>query len=319
MTAGYCSIMIGICTYRRPDGLAQTLASLDALDVREIAGIPVSVLVVDNAPEAGAEAVVAQWANTHRFPTAVDHEPKKGLSAARNRILAQARSSGAAYLAFIDDDEMATPGWLAALYHRACETGAGAVIGPVAPVFVEAPARHVPAECYQTRLPTSDGFVTDGYTSNALIDLEAVRFLDLTFDPDLDQTGGEDTMFFKAMVDGGLAIAWAADAMVQETIPPSRATATWLWRRWYRTGMVEGRLVARSFRPGSVSARLKNLALGLARVGLGAGRLFASLLVSSWRQPQRTVKCAYTLCRGVGQVAFALGHSYNAYDRRNYR
>ncbi|WFE27114.1 glycosyltransferase family 2 protein [Solwaraspora sp. WMMD791] len=103
-------ITVVVCTRERPDGLTRTLDSvLDQQYPR------FRVLVVDNAPVSDDTARVAAEAADR---AAVDgraevdyvREPRPGLSHARNRAL---RAAPGEILAWIDDDEIADPHWLA--------------------------------------------------------------------------------------------------------------------------------------------------------------------------------------------------------------
>jgi glycosyltransferase involved in cell wall biosynthesis len=70
------------------------------------------VLVVDNASTDGTPALLADLARRHAPLLRVVREPRLGLSVARNLALAEA---GGDVVAFLDDDAVPRPGWLAAL------------------------------------------------------------------------------------------------------------------------------------------------------------------------------------------------------------
>src|SRR3546814_12640715 len=55
-------------------------------------------------------------------------------------------------------------------------------------------------------------------------------------------------MLFRDLLDAGERIVFAADAVVYETVPPSRPRLGWLLRRWYRTGNIEAALYLRGRR-----------------------------------------------------------------------
>jgi glycosyltransferase involved in cell wall biosynthesis len=98
---------IVICTYNRAALVARAIG--DALAEAYHAGA--EVLVVDNASTDDTPALLARLAR--RSPgLRLAHEPHLGLSAARNRGLAEARGEVTVYL---DDDAVPEPGWLAAL------------------------------------------------------------------------------------------------------------------------------------------------------------------------------------------------------------
>ena len=97
-------ITVVVCTRERPDALARCLESLRAQRYPAY-----SILVVDNAPVTGATAKVVRAA-ARRGPVEYLVEPVPGLSRARNAAVAAAPDR---ILAWIDDDEVADPHWLA--------------------------------------------------------------------------------------------------------------------------------------------------------------------------------------------------------------
>lgn len=96
------SLTVVICTRDRPQGLRRTL---DSLARQSDPGF--EVLVVDNSADgAVARAVV----DVDGLRVRCCHEPVPGLSRARNRGLSEVRSE---LIAWIDDDEVADPDWIA--------------------------------------------------------------------------------------------------------------------------------------------------------------------------------------------------------------
>src|ERR1700690_4174155 len=120
-----------IATFRRPGGLARLLGSL-ALQQGDVPGF--EVLVVDNDAAGSAAAVCEEFRDRLRLRYMV--EPVRGIALARNRAVA---SSESPFLAFIDDDNEATPNWLASLHRVAEAQKADAVFGPIVFRFVEEP------------------------------------------------------------------------------------------------------------------------------------------------------------------------------------
>ncbi len=98
-------VTVAVCTRERPESLRRTLASLAGL-IRA----PDEVLVVDNAPATDATRSAVEALGDPRVRYVL--EPVPGLSAARNRALAEATG---AVLAFTDDDVLVDPGWLGGL------------------------------------------------------------------------------------------------------------------------------------------------------------------------------------------------------------
>ena len=307
-----------ICTFRRPDDLALTLRSLAAQVLVSMTPGNVAIIVVDNDPERSASEVCS--GNGHAVPFALHyvHEPQRGLSNARNCALDAAAASGARFVAFIDDDQMADPVWLENLHFRLNESGADAAIGPVWPVFAKVPPAYmIEGGFFAKSLPRSSGFTEDGYTGNSLLDRASEIAHDLRFDPRCNETGGEDTLFFNALVNRGGRIAWAQRSVVWESIPQNRASLGWLARRWYRTGTVEAQLGAHDARSWRGRAR----SFGKGTVRLGAGALLIAGAAFSGTPSRRSAMTGrlYTLARGAGLLASALGHSYREYASNRYR
>jgi glycosyltransferase involved in cell wall biosynthesis len=111
---------IVICTYNRAALLGRAVASALA----EAHGVTAEVLVVDNASTDETPALLARLAR-RSAGLRLAHEPRLGLSAARNRGLAEARGAVTVYL---DDDAVPHPGWLDALL-RPYDAPAVAAVG----------------------------------------------------------------------------------------------------------------------------------------------------------------------------------------------
>lgn len=310
-------IAICICTYNRPEGLKAALRSLDGQQLTTLSEDQIVVIAVDNSEGGSAKAICDAYAENGRFAFRTVHQPAKGLANARNACLAAAEREQAAHILFLDDDEAAAPSWVEALLDRLTQSGAAAAIGPVFPVFERPPSAWLPVHRFVNRVADTGGFTEDGHSCNAAISMAAIRAGHLSFDLRFNETGGEDTMFFKALRAQGGRIAWAETAHVHEFVPAHRMRANWLFRRWYRTGIVEAQL-AQGAAP-SMRGRLRNLAHGLARLAAGSARSLHALIVHGWREPDRFIASFYTLCRGAGYVSGALGMSYREYSRPAYR
>jgi succinoglycan biosynthesis protein ExoM len=311
------TIAICICTYNRPEGLRAALRSLDGQRLATLSEAQIVVIAVDNSEDGSAKAICDAYAQNGRFAFRYVHQPAKGLVHARNACLAAAAQEQATHILFLDDDEAAAPSWVEALLGRLVQSGAAAAIGPVFPVFERPPSAWLPVHRFVNRVKETGGFAEDGHSCNAAISMAAIRAGHLSFDMRFNETGGEDTMFFKALRARGDRIAWAEAAHVHEFVPAHRMRANWLFRRWYRTGIVEAQL-AQGAAP-SVGGRLGNFVRGLARLGAGGARSLHALIVHGWREPDRFIASFYTLCRGAGYVSGALGLSYREYSRPAYR
>jgi len=240
-------------------------------------------------------------------------EPRRGITFARNAALETAAALGSDFVAFIDDDEVPAPRWLTALLAAQRRSGATAVLGAVEPVYPpETPGWLVAGRFFETHRFADGAEIDDAHTANVLIDLKRLAALGLRFDHRYALTGGEDTMLFRDLKDAGGRIVYAADAVVYETVPASRARLAWLLRRWYRTGNVEAALYLRGRRR-EPWRRPVNLLRGLARVAAGGALFLASLLVLGFGRRERIVRPLYTLCRGCGILSSTLGWNYSEY------
>lgn len=267
------AVVIGICTYRR-QSLGEALESLAFLS-RPVN--PISIIVADNDEMPTAQPLVARLTAGHPMPLRHIHAPARNISVARNAVLQASRDAGARYLAFLDDDELADPSWLAMLLERQAETRGEAVVGPVRAMYgPDAPAWMRAGAVHDMRQdPRPDGTLRQGHTSNVLLDLSAPALRGLRFDPARGRTGGEDTAFFREMLSAGGRIFWAPDAVVHETVPKDRATLRWLMRRRYRMGQTHAGLIATGMNtPMRAAALSLAAAKAVACVGMAGLRPF---------------------------------------------
>lgn len=224
-----CRIDICVCTFRRPM-LSETLATLQAVEPPP--GCSLHLLVVDNDDTPSARAIAEQAALP--FPVSYIHAPARNISVARNAGLKAARGR---FLAFLDDDEMATPGWLKHLYAEAEDSGADAVFGPAVSIYPEGTEDWmISGDYHSTRPPPQPGPMQTGCTANVLIRRRAPSVVGLRFDPDLGRCGGEDTVFFRQVYARGGVLRFAPLALVYEKAAPQRLSLGWLLQRRLRAG-----------------------------------------------------------------------------------
>jgi hypothetical protein len=161
------------------------------------------------------------------------------------------------------------------------------------------------------------GFVTDGYTGNTILSVRALDAHGLTFNTCFNDTGGEDTIFFRDLGKCGEKIAAASDAIAYELVPSHRMSPRWLWRRWFRTGLVEAHLG--KFEPTSLSGRAVNFAKGIVRLLAGSIRIVAAALLRGWDEPSAVVASFFTSARGAGLIAASIGKGFKEYADKTYR
>ena len=348
-------LTIAMLTYRRNDYLAQVIPELlaQADDVCD-AQTTVSVLIVDNDPQAGARAVVeaaraalaggqaeagessGQAGPSGSADSSADsdaaatsrlvyvHEPEPGIVAGRNRALSQAHGSDA--LVFIDDDEIPSPGWLKALVSTWRAQGCAAVTGPTPPTFEVAPSAWVTASGAFDSWEAADGAqVRSADTGNLLLDLAVVEDLGLRFDPRYGLTGGEDSLFTRQLTRAGGVIRFAAGAVVTKRVPAARARRTWVLERSLRSGSSWARVRIDTAGPadGGASGRLARLRLrlgygakGLAKAGIDGARAGVARI-----RGDVPAQARYEVSSrgGLGMVVGALGGHVREYSRPRSR
>ena len=297
--------VIGVASYRRRRLLCALLTTVQAQT--GLTDRPVEIIVVDNSPDHDLRDFTPP---AGRFPVHVVSEPEPGISAARNKALDMARARGAAFLAYIDDDELAEPDWLATLLTKQQETDADVVVGVVrGKPGPEAPAWMAAASVFDTLPPDHDRPIGAGFSCNILFRLAAAD--GLRFNADFGLTGGEDTYFFAQMHKSGAKFAQAWNAVVNEPTAPERAKLSWLLRRWTREAISEGEVALRL----NLTTKAKMLAQGAARFVGGAGLAAVMLPVSFGADFGRSAKYMRVAARGVGFMMSARRARIEEYRR----
>ncbi len=255
-----------VCTFRRPY-VARTLESIAAQVLPP--HVRMHVVVADNDVEPSARDLVESTARAHGLDVEYVHAPARNISVARNACLDHARG---VWTAFIDDDETAAPGWLAALLARAEESGADVVFGPVNAVYPEgAPAWARAGGFHNTSVVLNGGRIRTGYTGNVLMRRARLSPSKHRFNLACGKTGGEDTVFFGQLHDAGLTFAFTPEAVIEEPVPLERAGLRWLIRRAFRSGQSHAMMLAGRGRGAAVRAGLLAVAkMGVCALGMAA-------------------------------------------------
>ena len=295
-------VVIGLPTFHRPAELSRALPAL-ADQVRTLRGANARVVVVDNAPEAEAREIVESRAD-HKISYV--HEPRPGISAARNRAITEAGPADA--LVCIDDDEVPQDGWLQALVDGWQRWGCAAVTGPVSPVFEGEADSWVRASGVFARAERTTGSANTGALSgNLLLDLRVLRRHGLYFDEEFGLTGGSDTMLAHSLRAAGEQIRWCQEAEVTEYVPASRSQRDWVFRRTMRTSNTWSRVgMALASTPASRTGKRAEL------TARGVYRLTRGTALRAGAIARRDVG---TDARGAMDVASGLGLLMGAYGR----
>jgi len=298
-----------VCTHNRATQLRRALASLAA---QTLPADRYEIVVVDNAStDATRDLVTRELAGLPQLRYVF--EPALGVSRARN---AGWRAARAPLVAYLDDDAVAAPDWLArATSAFALLKPAPACLGgPVLPIW-EAPR---PAWLPDALLPyltvlelgQGSGPMPRGkflYGTNSVFPRERLAEIG-GYAPELGPIGrwhrsGEDTFVQKQLRDRGHLLWYEPSLRVQHLIPAARATPRWLLRRLYLEGLSRARqkLLARA--PGPLG-RLRLVGAALRKLFSSPRRLLALVLPAS--TPERFARRASS-CRRIGYLMGILG------------
>ncbi len=225
-------IRVSVCipTFRRPDGFIRAARSV--FRQQNVGGV--ELIAIDNSPEGSALDAFRALDGEAPFPFRWAHAPKPGVAQARNVALTLARGE---LIAWLDDDEEASPLWLAELIAVRKETGAQSVFGPVrAQAPAPAPNGAFFENLYARTGPHWSGVCDRPYGIGNSLQPRAMFESPISFDPRADQTGGEDDALFAGWADAGAVFAWAADALVIEHLEPRRLRLAHGLRRAFAYG-----------------------------------------------------------------------------------
>lgn len=235
------NVLVVTLTRRRPEMLANLLASWLELDLTE--GNEVYFLVVENDDQPNSEELVRSFlASDGSARIQYVLETKPGIPLARNRALDFARSGNMDLLCFVDDDEVVTRDWLVELLKEYRRSGAVLIGGPARPkrpvhplnrtseaIFAALELEEAKRERHWAEKAKKAVYshITVG-TYNWMIDLNATRELKPRFDEKMRWSGGSDAQFCADLKSEGITISWAPNAIVYETQPAERLTGYYI-------------------------------------------------------------------------------------------
>ncbi|MBV9304938.1 MAG: glycosyltransferase [Acidobacteriaceae bacterium] len=259
-------ISVVVPTYRRPDHLKRTL--LSCIEQRNLER-KFEIIVVDNDENASARTTVQTIAKATKIPIVYLEEARAGISWARNAGVAAASGR---FIAFLDDDEFATPEWLNSLWTTIQDAGADIAFGPVIPRFAIPDAA---VSAYAKKVYTRDAQLASGTElewgaiGNCIIRAERCFGNLLPFDPRLGISGGEDALFLHQARADGRKLVWCAEAVVWETIPMAKLSYSYLLKRAFRGGQTTT-FVHLATKPANLSRALRTMVIGCGQVAICA-------------------------------------------------
>lgn len=260
-------VVVTVPTFRRPVQLLETLNSL----ARQQGEIRFAVIVMENDAEGMAGATAAtRWFEDAPIAGLVVVAHRRGNCHAYNAGWQVACETFPRFrhLAVIDDDELASPEWLARLRETAARLACDFVGGPQVPVFADPAlenwARH-PA--FRPHYGTT-GPVPILYSSgNVLIGRKVLETMPRPYlDPAFNFIGGGDSDFYRRSRNAGFTFGWCHEAPVMEAVPARRTEFSWLNARSLRNGAISA-IIERREMPGP-RARLRIVLKSLGLLGL---------------------------------------------------
>jgi len=270
VSAREIEVTVIICTFNRAEMLSRTLASF--FEQPSLASHAFELLVIDNNSTDETNQVVERFL-THRELRYV-FEPKQGLSAARNRGVAEAKGR---YVSFLDDDVLVDMDWMSELVRAFRETGALAVGGRSLLVFDADPPDWFGPEfrklLSEVDLGDSRRVVPGGrglFGLNLAFEKSALQAVG-GFDENLGRSGnallgGEEVAVLRRIFEKGGGIVYEPGALVGHIIEPKRME----WEYFERLAAGIGKSLAIRQWPGG----------GVKRIALGG--LYVAALIRDW-------------------------------------
>jgi GT2 family glycosyltransferase len=221
-------ISIVVCTYNRADMLRGALASLYNLATG--GAFTYEIVVIDNASTDATPTAIAAAAAESAAPLRGVHEPQRGVVAARNRGIREARGK---WIAFFDDDQFAEERWLAELYRGAGDKKCRVVGGAVRLLMrsdidrsLHPTVRMLLGESYPAAEPRMYGGRLTPGCGNLMIERSVFDEVGV-FQTAIDGRG-EDTDLFERIERAGIESWYFPAAIVDHLTPSERLTETYL-------------------------------------------------------------------------------------------
>jgi glycosyltransferase involved in cell wall biosynthesis len=234
-------------------------------------------------------------------------EPRRGITYARNRTIAEAGPVD--FIAFIDDDEIPSSEWLDELLWAQAEFSADVVSGPVLPRLTPDVADWVRSGgFFDSRVSLNGTPRKTCASNNVLVAIDVFRGVP-KFDDAFAISGAEDTDFFLRASRAGYKIVWSQEAAVFEVVTPERANVAWLLRREYQTG--NGWVFCEAGVDRRFRIRMVRLLKACGHVAFGSVKAICCLALLN----RAAIVCnLQRVSLGVGMMAALIGHRFLAYQ-----
>lgn len=303
-------VLVGIPTFRRPEGLGKLLDSLreDFASSKIAQAGRVRVLIVDNDCDPRTEEVVR--AHDPGVPCTVEPVTEPGYSEIRNVLIAGALADPEIdWLLWVDDDAKVCSPWLDSMIEAAQKYDADLVGGPVLGDVPQEASALIRNSLYAGLPRYETGPITflNGNCNRGLSRRYMERLPEQAFDRALGKSGGEDYEFFRRARVVGARVVWCDDAAVVEPLVDARLSNKALLARIRNSNRTGARIdVAYDGLAGAVRTTAKQSWWTVKAVGAGVVR----------RDPNRFFEAANKAAGVAGRVQGIVRHlAGNRYER----
>lgn len=270
-----------VCTHNRAAYLRKALQSLvDQTLSQEL----YEIIVVDNGSQDNTKGVVSEFSDVRNLRYL--YEPVIGLSRARNTGWRNAQGE---YVAYLDDDAVACPGWLAKFLNvfETFEPSPGTVGGKCEPIW-EAPQPGWLSDKMLSRLAILDWSDVPIIINeqqwvagcNIAFPRELLQKAE-GFREDLGRQGdklrtGEEIYLQQQLNSWGRCSVYHPEIAVGHHVSPSRLTKKWFRERTYWGGLSDATMI----NPEGRLSHLVRARLALTKIGWLLPRLFLMLVAT---------------------------------------
>jgi len=309
-TPSLLPVSVVVCTRDRPHALRRCLRALTKLEHPNY-----EVVVVDNA-SLGTETAEIVAATPFRYV----REDRPGLDWARNRGIAESRNQ---IIAYVDDDAVVDPNWLAAIAVAFDDQSVAVVTGLVLAAELTCPAQHV-FELYGgmgkgmnrrdldgSRMTADDLVAAHAAGVGANMAFRRQTFDRVgTFDTALDvgtlSNGGGDLDIFHRVLVAGLTIRYEPAAFMWHY---HRRELPHLRKQLYNNGRAFGVYLLKILRTRTVA---RSSVLRYALVNWLGGWLLTRLLKTATKKERFPVQLVLAELWGATHALWAYGATYRA-------
>lgn len=297
----HTKISVAVCTYNRAESLRLTLDSMVSLKGHQ--SIPWELLIIDNNSSDATRAVVHDYQQV--LPIQYYFEAEQGLSAARNRALAEFSGD---VLLFTDDDVRVSDGWLEAYARGISEfPGQGFFGGQVKPLWSKGKPRWLRDE----NMPLIGGLLVSYQNGNENYRMGESAPLPFgasfgvrrnlaekvgQFRTDLGVIGnklgrGEESDYLERAVNMGFFGAYVGQAVCLHEVDYDRLKISYLFRYGHDKGVSEARQLVLPG-TGSIVDEIIYAIKGIGQILLGRGDRFRQCVINmgiqrGWRKEQK--------------------------------